>query len=698
MICAFNACAAEKVLDLSKKSAESRLAKKQLVFMLDAATARLPEIARIDPSAPFYAALLLNDIEPNSEKVQILMETATKNPAVHKMAAEKLIPMDIEKYFSLYTAKPWISEGTVWADAFELVQKLSASNISTVRDKGYVDELRWKTLDFFLAHPAKEPQKWAFAKISETNAPITSLSILNQAQISAIMGHFAVSRSSYGEASRDFKITVTENPSLFFRYKELLSDLGKTYQYSSPKDGSAMFSRMEAAIDKADMSGSDFSVQEARYLLLYYAGRMKRQSKEYAEAESFFVKALKIAPNNLQKDACIWYIIDDGWIQSAAKAVAAMEKYAPMWTDPLYFSDIFEKISLYYTTRKRWDSLAQYFPVVRSYADDESRAKFAYLLGRAYHFGFLTEVDAKKALGSSSVSPKPEDFYTIAYDTKDYRGTTYTPFYYHSLAANRLFKRSNFKLPKKTPSTTESAKKVDTKEEQSEKIIFFENFFRFGCAHKIYPYLKAQFDDLSIEELRHFAEKLETNQRYGDSLRLSLAYMGRSDYEIDRRDLELCYPKAFRDVVEPISKKTGMESTLLYALMRTESIFIPDIVSRAGAMGLTQLMPATGTEMARTLKKYSNIDLFENGELNFFDPQLNVHLGAAYYTQLYERTGSRLLALLAYNGGIGRVNRWRKKEHDLSEDLFLETIELTETREYGKKVLAAEAVYSFLYD
>jgi soluble lytic murein transglycosylase len=164
--------------------------------------------------------------------------------------------------------------------------------------------------------------------------------------------------------------------------------------------------------------------------------------------------------------------------------------------------------------------------------------------------------------------------------------------------------------------------------------------------------------------------------------------------------LEICYPKAFRDIVEPIAEKTGMEPSLLYALIRTESIFIPDIVSHAGAIGLTQLMPATGTEMARTLHRTAPGNEgkdFDVASLDFTDPHLNVNLGASYYMQLYERTGSRLLALLSYNGGIGRVNRWRKATRDLSEDLFLETVTLKETREYGKKVLAAEAVYDFLY-
>jgi soluble lytic murein transglycosylase len=62
-----------------------------------------------------------------------------------------------------------------------------------------------------------------------------------------------------------------------------------------------------------------------------------------------------------------------------------------------------------------------------------------------------------------------------------------------------------------------------------------------------------------------------------------------------------------------------------------------------------------------------------------------------------DRTESPLLALLAYNGGMGRLRRWRNAESKLPGDLFLETIEYNETREYGRKVLAAAAAYGYLY-
>ncbi|MCL2129530.1 MAG: lytic transglycosylase, partial [Treponema sp.] len=68
---------------------------------------------------------------------------------------------------------------------------------------------------------------------------------------------------------------------------------------------------------------------------------------------------------------------------------------------------------------------------------------------------------------------------------------------------------------------------------------------------------------------------------------------------------------------------------------------------------------------------------------------------------LINQMESPMFALLAYNGGMGRIRRWinadRQKDGGLSPDIFLETIEYSETREYGRRILAQAAVYGYLY-
>jgi len=172
--------------------------------------------------------------------------------------------------------------------------------------------------------------------------------------------------------------------------------------------------------------------------------------------------------------------------------------------------------------------------------------------------------------------------------------------------------------------------------------------------------------------------------------------VNRPGYLLTRRDMELLYPRYFDEEVRIAASRWGVEEEILYGLVRTESAFIPDVVSHAGAVGLAQLMPATGLDVANRIRR--SVDLrFLGKDPDLRDPQTNLHLGAWYYADLLRRTERPMLALFSYNGGISRVRRWVAEDGILPEDLFLETITIRETRDYGRKVLAAGAVYGYLY-
>jgi soluble lytic murein transglycosylase len=161
--------------------------------------------------------------------------------------------------------------------------------------------------------------------------------------------------------------------------------------------------------------------------------------------------------------------------------------------------------------------------------------------------------------------------------------------------------------------------------------------------------------------------------------------------------LELLFPRPYKELVEEYAMLMGISPPILFALIRTESAFQSEVISHAGAVGLTQLMPATAQEMADRIRRVGGPDYAGmEGGLDLKNPEINVHIGTFYLNYLMERFDDELLSLLAYNGGMNRVRRWRNA-CTLPDDLFHETISFHETRDYGRKVLAAAAVYEHLY-
>lgn len=161
----------------------------------------------------------------------------------------------------------------------------------------------------------------------------------------------------------------------------------------------------------------------------------------------------------------------------------------------------------------------------------------------------------------------------------------------------------------------------------------------------------------------------------------------------NRRVWEIAYPGAFRAEVERWAPPSGVPPDLVHALMREESALDPLAVSRAGAVGLTQLMLPTAQGIARRL------GLGRIGRADLARPELNIRLGARHLGDLLRRfQGSVALALAAYNAGGGAVSRWLAQRADLDLDEFVEEIPVEETRGYVKRVLRSFAAYRLLQD
>ncbi|MGD0504884.1 MAG: transglycosylase SLT domain-containing protein [Steroidobacteraceae bacterium] len=157
----------------------------------------------------------------------------------------------------------------------------------------------------------------------------------------------------------------------------------------------------------------------------------------------------------------------------------------------------------------------------------------------------------------------------------------------------------------------------------------------------------------------------------------TIAMLAQAD---DWDDVALRYPRPYAPIIADASKLTQVPPDWIWAIIRQESLFRKDAISRADARGLMQMQPATAVAVARR----SHFAVPSRDDL--FDPVIAVPLGAAYVRELLDRYGNQLdLSLAAYNAGPVSVARWLPAQ-PVDADVWIENIPYTETRGYVQHI------------
>jgi soluble lytic murein transglycosylase len=149
----------------------------------------------------------------------------------------------------------------------------------------------------------------------------------------------------------------------------------------------------------------------------------------------------------------------------------------------------------------------------------------------------------------------------------------------------------------------------------------------------------------------------------------------------------------FRETVVPLAKTKGIHPFLILSIIRQESMFDSSIVSSAGAVGLMQLLPAVGEQVAGQINwpvNFTTTDLY--------NPAINIRLGTEYLTNQSNVFDNNLYAALAaYNGGPGNASAWLALASN-DPDLLLETIRYQETRDYIRQIVEFANIYRLVYE
>jgi soluble lytic murein transglycosylase len=150
------------------------------------------------------------------------------------------------------------------------------------------------------------------------------------------------------------------------------------------------------------------------------------------------------------------------------------------------------------------------------------------------------------------------------------------------------------------------------------------------------------------------------------------------------------FPLPYEAALRREAAKNNFDPMFAAGLIRQESTFQADAVSKKDAIGLMQVLPKTGKLLAKQIKvRYAKNKLFE--------PDFNITLGMVYIANLVRQTGAPEYAAAAYNAGEDRIAAWKAERNYEEIPEVVESIPFTETREYVQIVLRNTQVYRMIY-
>lgn len=149
----------------------------------------------------------------------------------------------------------------------------------------------------------------------------------------------------------------------------------------------------------------------------------------------------------------------------------------------------------------------------------------------------------------------------------------------------------------------------------------------------------------------------------------------------------------YSEYVYKYSEKYDVDPLYVFSIIKAESNYKRNIKSSSGAIGLMQLMESTAREVAT--EDDEEIVVLEG----LYNPETNIRIGTKYLSKLIKKyNGNYLLAIAAYNAGIGNVDKWIEQGIIKEDASNLENIPFKETNNYVRKIQRNYKIYKFLYE
>lgn len=151
-------------------------------------------------------------------------------------------------------------------------------------------------------------------------------------------------------------------------------------------------------------------------------------------------------------------------------------------------------------------------------------------------------------------------------------------------------------------------------------------------------------------------------------------------------------PEQFRSTVKEQAEAFGLPDAILWGMIRQESNFVSNALSKDGAVGLLQITP---TRMEQVYTHVLNEPLPDAGIL--YDPKTNLRVGAAWLSALYQKYGAWDAVYAAWDAGTAQTDAWLADEDCLNEQGQLAKIPDPSTAKFVSSVKKSVETYTKLY-
>lgn len=441
--------------------------------------------------------------------------------------------------------------------------------------------------------------------------------------------------------------------------------LDSPYTYLDLRRWAATNSRVVNEILPVVYNTNNSISDRANFGLYVSLASISRANKSYNEAYKNWGIAIEYSefwdetlfdPSVSTLDELLWYQLEAAYDISTTQFLTQLEISMRKWENGYYFDDLLESILAKLIRERNWSTIYSLRAKLVQFGDSYSAVRYSWISARASHWGYISITETEK-----------NDLYSYC---RQHAGDSY----YGFMSGATLSEWMN-------------------RDEHSVQGIYDSLIILLldrGYSDKAAWWGYVERANSSIEVQRMLANSLYDEDQYRRAINLILGYSRYHNWQFEAEDLPVVYPYPYKEFIDYYAEENDLPIPLFCGLIRIESAFDKHAVSYAGAVGLTQLMPATAAEWAEKLD-------IENPDSE--DPETSIEIGTRFIRWLRERAAVDNWGdvLIGYNAGPGNLRNWKESNGDLPDELFWESVPSKQARNYVRKVFSAGAYYDYLY-